>query len=503
MTAGQPETPPTGDQGVGAESIARNTAFALATRVSTATFTAVLTLYLVRALGADDYGVFALALGVGGLLLLPADFGLSLSASRFVAENRGDRGRLATLIADSLRLKLLVSLVACGALAALADPIADAYGTPELEGPLRAVALAVFAQSFFLFFSSIFEALGRVSIGLRVVFVESLVEVSASIALVLLGAGATGAALGRGVGYAVGVVLALFFTRRLLGRAPRRTGGSTTPLGQIVRYAGALLIIDGVWTLFARVDVLLIGAYLGTRDVGLFEAPVRLVALLGYVGAAVAAGVAPRLTRGGDSLPDAGALRDSLRYLIVLQGALLAPVIVWAEPIVDLLLGDEYEGSAAALRALAPVMFLSSLAPLVSLGVTYLGEARKRIPIALGALALNAAIDVVLIPEIGIVGAAIGSGVAYAIYVPAHLVVFRRVLDLPYTPLLVALAQTLVAAAAMAGVLALMGTGDVALWVLFPGTLAGLVVYAGVALGLGAVSAAEVGTVAGRLRRRA
>jgi heme-degrading monooxygenase HmoA len=72
-------------------------------------------------------------------------------------------------------------------------------------------------------------------------------------------------------------------------------------------------------------------------------------------------------------------------------------------------LGPGYEESADVLRALTPYVFLAGLAPLVSLAVNFLGEARRRIPIALGAVAVNVAIDVTLIPRIGIVAGAIGT----------------------------------------------------------------------------------------------
>ena len=50
-----------------------------------------LTIVLVRVLGPEDYGVFALALSVASLVFLPADFGISQSTARFVAEHRGER----------------------------------------------------------------------------------------------------------------------------------------------------------------------------------------------------------------------------------------------------------------------------------------------------------------------------------------------------------------------------------------------------------------------------
>src|SRR5215212_1936883 len=57
-----------------ADSITRNTAFGLATQLTTAAFTAALTLILVRVLGPDEYGVFAIAVGMGTLLVLVSDF---------------------------------------------------------------------------------------------------------------------------------------------------------------------------------------------------------------------------------------------------------------------------------------------------------------------------------------------------------------------------------------------------------------------------------------------
>ena len=65
------------------DTISRNTIFAFASQMTTAFFTAVLTVYLVRALGPSGFGTFALALGTGetiaGLVAtLPMLFGATL-----------------------------------------------------------------------------------------------------------------------------------------------------------------------------------------------------------------------------------------------------------------------------------------------------------------------------------------------------------------------------------------------------------------------------------------
>jgi len=281
------------------DTIARNTLSALAVQLTTATFTAGLTLYMVRALGPTGYGVFALAVGMGSLLILPSDFGISQSTARFVAEHRGDRRAITSLVNEAFKLKFGIAFVVCAGLFVTAGPIASAYDNPQLVWPLRGIAIALFGQSLMLLFAGTFIALRRVSVNLRVVFSESAMEVTASLGLILLGGGAAGAAFGRATGYIFGALVAVFLAARILGRPILSIRGeSSGQIRALAGYAGALVIVDGAFTLFKQVDVVLIGLILGSTAVGLFEAPMRFVTFLHYPGFAVANGVAPRVASG-------------------------------------------------------------------------------------------------------------------------------------------------------------------------------------------------------------
>ena len=123
------------------------------------------------------------------------------------------------------------------------------------------------------------------------------------------------------------------------------------------------MVVDGAFTLFSTIDVLLIGAILSVSAVGLFEAAYRLAGLLVFIGAPVRSAVAPRLTRGGGG-PDHEALETALHYMVLIQGVVLAPMIVWAEPLTRIVLGTDYLGSIDTLRALAPfALLIGDLAP--------------------------------------------------------------------------------------------------------------------------------------------
>lgn len=510
MPAGPPEPEATAEAKDGrpaddhsAESVRRSTAFALGVQLTTAVFTAVLMLYIVRALGPDEYGLFALALATGGLLAVPADLGITASTSRFVAERRGDREGMVAAIAAGFGPKLLASVLVSVGLFASSGWIASAYGNEALTWPLRASAFVFFGQTLFLFFQRSFIAQGRIGPNLRNQLVESSVETVASIALVALGAGATGAMFGRAAGYVVGAAFALFMTVRLVGRAAVRVDGRFGVLSRrIVRYAGPLIIVDSAFAIFSQIDAVLIGVLLSTASVGLFQAPNRLITFLGYPGAAIANAVAPRFVRRPEAPPELGPLQASLRYLIIFQGALMAPLLVWSQPIVDLLLGSRYGESATVLRALTPYVFFTGIAFVVTLVPNYLGIARQRIPIVLVTVGVNVVIDLLLIPRIGIVGGAIGTDIAYTFFALAHLWVCQRALDLPIRPLVEILLRTALAAAAMAGLLLLIGTGNLSPAQWAAGVIGSPLVFVAVLLATREIAPDELRALYGFFARR-
>ena len=122
-------------------------------------------------------------------------------------------------------------------------------------------------------------------------------------------------------------------------------------------------------------------------------------------------------------------------------------------------------------------IYLFGLAPLVSVGVNYLGEARRRIPVAIAALVVNFVVSIVLLNEIGVVGSAIGADAAYLIYVPAHFWICKQLIGLPVRPIAATFARTAIAAGAMAAVMIGFGTEDLTVLDWLAGSASGLATY--------------------------
>ena len=500
--------------------VSRNAGFALLAQIAGAVFTGGLTIFLARALTEEQYGHFTFGMSVLMIASMFADFGIASSTGRFIAERRHDRAGAATVFRTGLGLKVLAGLTASLALAALAGPICAAFGAPGATWVLRALAVSLFGQTVFLLLLGGFIALGVVRWNAVLATIESFVETLSAVALVLFGAAALGAALGRATGYLVGVAVGLAIASRVIGSLRRPAARSAVerleataaqPLvtpRMILTYAGPLVLVDAAFRVFASIDVLLIAAIVGAgAPVAAYGLAMQLTLFLEYPGAAMASAVAPRLARAPGTAAGAGAdsldlFTRSVRYLVILQVLLAAPLVIWPEAIVDLLFGDKYGDVPAVLLALVPYVLLSGIAQITTLGVNYLGEARRRVPIAVAMLSVNIAVALVLLPRIGIVGAAIGTSVAYAIWVPGHVWILHRRIGFELRPLLVTAARACAAGAAMIGTLALIGTGAVSFPLMLLGAVVGPVVYVAALFALRELTPRDFAVVRAALARR-
>jgi hypothetical protein len=107
---------------------------------------------------------------------------------------------------------------------------------------------------------------------------------------------------------------------------------------------------------------------------------------------------------------------------------------------------------------------------------------------------------VIFLPKWGIVAGAIGTNLAYAVWVPGHLVILRDQLGLPLRPIVLDFVRAALAAGVACLPLLVFGT-DPGLVVLVLGCAVACVVYAVALRLMGGISAADIGRmreIAGR-----
>ncbi|MET0602981.1 MAG: hypothetical protein ABW167_13435, partial [Baekduia sp.] len=211
----------------------------------------------------------------------------------------------------------------------------------------------------------------------------------------------------------IGAALGFAMLRRRLGPLPMPSAATARGLAA---YGVTLAVADGAFLLFTQIDVLLIGALRSARDVALFEAPARLLVVAGYLGAAVALSVAPRLPRLEPHRARA-MLVGAVRLVSTAQGAILLVWLALIVPNAVHIFGASYEPSGDVLLVLSPYLLLAGAAPLLAMAAYYAGAGRPVLVASCAALAVNAAIDVALLGAHGILVAAVATDIAFALFV--------------------------------------------------------------------------------------
>jgi glycosyltransferase involved in cell wall biosynthesis/O-antigen/teichoic acid export membrane protein len=177
--------------------------------------------------------------------------------------------------------------------------------------------------------------------------------------------------------------------------------------------------------LVLRVDQVLVAAYAGYRQLGLYALATTIAELLWLLTDPLAGAMLPHVVRArtGDDRRlsfATGRLSLCIATIAAFCGWFLAPLVI------PRVYGAGFTSATPALRLLLPgVVALALARPLGSVLVKE-GRAVTASLLGLLALALNVVLNLVLLPRIGIRGASIASSLAYATLAVSYVVVGRR-----------------------------------------------------------------------------
>lgn len=442
----------------------------------------VVTLVIVRALGARGFGQWSTIFAVTQIASNFGELGLGQVAVAKAAAERARESRwLGALL--SLRLVLALPIAAGSALAVLLiAPTHDA----RTAGLLIAGATLVSAPAAL---TAVFQMRVRNDISTAIMTLNS----------VLWTGGVVGASLTT---HSIVVFAAIFFVCATVSnavtvglalrvmpirvRGGRELWGPLLAVGLRVGAAGVLV------TLYVKLDQILVFEIAGAREAGLYGAVYRVLDQIQFIPISVMTTLFPLIASSHVSDParTRRLLQLTSEYLTMASLPILAFTIVAAQPIVKLLFGGQLAGAAPALPILMGAFVSISFGYLAGNMVVILELQRAFLRYAAIGLGLNVGLNVALIPSYGFLAAA---WVTLLTEVVVMGLTMRMVLgQLQMTPQLQRLGRIGVAALAMGGA----AWGARALGVPLAGlvAVAGLT-YPGALVLLGALRAADIHAV--------
>lgn len=429
---------------------ARNTIVRAAGEIVGKLASLVLFAALARAVGEAGLGAFVLAFAVVQIAMLPIGLGADRYLLRRVAQDRSRIDELGGVVVQ--KLALAAPVVAATFVAVnLLDYDSETRAAVYLLAP--GVLLDSLAKSLF----SVFNAYERGELLAATVVVQRVAAAALGLAALAAGYGVVAVAGTYTAGAALGFGLAVWLLRRSIGlprriipwREWRRLSRGAAPFG----------VQDLFGILLAKIDAVILSLMATQAAVGRYGAAYRLLEATWFIGSSINGAFAAMYTYlGTDTEPT---VQAAFQRSIKLALAALVPCAVTfgvlAEPVSRLIFGAEFEDAAGPLRLLAPAVVLVGVVLLGTSLIVSRRDPRIMVAVAAGMLAVNVALNVVLIPVYGDDGAAAAMLVTEALAVLAVVgVAARTVGGLRWLSMLV---SPLVAGAAMAGtMLALDGT---------------------------------------------
>lgn len=383
----------------------------------------------------ESFGLLHYGLSIVGVVAILGTLGLPSSAARYVTEfAETDPGQVRYVVRFSLAVVIGLS-VAVGAGLALGGPIiAAALEEPGLVPLLALGSGYIVCNTLQSTFGRLFQAVNRVDWSGRLTAISGLTRFGGAIALVLAGFGAAGALGGYVFGFAVTALIGgVVFYKGPYASFPPSDRTAPGLRRRILEYSVPLTATRGANVLDKRIDTVLVGMFLGPAAVGFYTIAKQVSEFASIPATSLGYTISP--TVGEQSAKDNSTrarrvYESSLRYVLLLYVPGLVGLIVVADPVVAHVFGEEYAGAAPVLQVMSGFMLVNAVNKVTSDGLDFLGRARERAIVKTVTAVANFLLNLVLIPWIGVVGAAVATVITYTVYTSANVYIIHTELAL-------------------------------------------------------------------------
>lgn len=390
---------------------AKNSFFSAITLGSRFLSNAVLFILIARVLGAEEFGDFAFASSFVGIFLVIVDYGFNLLIVKEVAVDAAKAPELtSSIISGKLLLVMLSSIMIGCSVIILKTPL------PTIQ-LILILWVSSILYSFGVFFNSIFKGVNKFHLEMYPSLLLNLGLTISIIALLVSG----GKSFGIAIVFLVLRVMYFVFSYRLY---IVHFNVSEIKLGildglKIVKETLPFGIHTILAVLYFQLDTVFLSYFKGNVEVGLYQAPMRLVLASMIICEVLISSIFPQIARsfGHNTHDFETSAVTTNKFLLAFGGWIAIFFFVYADLIIDVVYGQSYRDSITLMRLLSLVIFLRFACSGYAMFITVSDNQLLRAFGVVISLIVNVLLNVLLIPSLGASGAAIAS-------IGTHIVLF-------------------------------------------------------------------------------
>ena len=402
-------------------------------RVASAALMFISQVAFARWLGTHDYGVFTFVLVLVNVIGTLCPFGFATSVVRFMPEYRERdesglaRGFLLTGGLVSFAVGLFAGIAGVALLLGYDGLVSEDYRIPIALGLL---SLPAFALTDYM--DGVGRAQGWINLALTPPYI-----VRPCLILLFVGIALAAGFVNTAETAAMAATIAIWVTmlsqlaalnRRFVGELPRTPRRYDTRNWLAVSVP--LVLLEGFSILLLNVDVLLLERFVSPDQVGIYFAAARTISLIAFIHFATSAAVTPRfsaLYASGDMQRLKKLVRESRKWTFLPSLAMGVLLLAVGKPLLWLFGPDFTQGYPVMFALVAGLLARAAVGPAQGLMVAT-GHQNITALVMIGTVFANVVLNLLLVPEYGILGAGIATSAALALEALTFALISRRVL---------------------------------------------------------------------------
>lgn len=377
-------------------------------------------IFLARTLGAEEFGIFALALTIFNMVALTVVFGMDIGATKFVSHHLGEgqhgKARESLIAASSIAFGS--GIIGAIGLALLAHPIAlTLYDKPDLVQSLLYFSVAIPLATLSIVIISTLQAYQTVRYTVLIKYIwEPIAKLSFAAVMLWAGFQLLGVLISIVLVFAVSAVLSLLAAYRVaFFRSGCRLVWNMQEARTLLSFCFPLVISKIVGVVAPRSDILILGYWANAQEVGIYLAAFQTAATMALIVGAFDTSLGPIMSRAW-SQQDKERMKDSYQGVSRLSIMAALPIfcclIVFPSEILGIF-GSEFTRGSAALMVLALGQVFNTATGSANTVLLMSGQSRLVMTntVVMGFVLLAA--TATIIPFWGITGAAIAASTTF------------------------------------------------------------------------------------------
>lgn len=378
----------------------------------------ILRIVLGRELGPEGLGIYTLAFTIYLFGMQFAAFGIGSALTKYVAEFLDDRVAIRNYVSSGMTSSIITGALMGFVLFLFAPYVAISFfHIPELE-PL--VQLTALCYPFIAVQKAVLGTLNgfrKMHLYALLNIIQNVTVVAASIALVLLfEMGVMGAVIGF-----VGPTVLVSALCPILIRDCMGFGASlwNIPALRATTVFGFYVVLgNSIGFLNTQIDSILIGYYMNPTEVGIYAVAVLLAQTLTLIPSAVQRVTAPAtatLYGKGDIEGVRNVVFSTMKKSFLISVGIAVTIAIFGQHFITTFFTEEFLSSYIPLLIL--LLGHTIFAPFMAVGATLSSIGKVHIPFRISAVCgvLNVVLNILLIPYLGINGAAIATTVSLVV----------------------------------------------------------------------------------------